>query len=829
MLRQSITDFSGVFFGALISLMLLAYSTQAQRSELKVLTGLAPIVCYQKNATEDYHVGIPASLRENGSSRIKTAIIEVEYINFPADKQAKNAFQFAVDVWESQLTSSVPIRIRAQWGSLGSGVLGQATWGAAFANFNGAQHQNVYYPVALAEKISGIELNASTDADIVATFNSTTNWYYGTDGNVPSGKMDLITVVLHEICHGLGFVDTYASTNGQGSVGLSNVPFVYDIFVVNSSKQSLFSSFASPSTSMNSELVSNNLFYSSLLATTGGNLPKIYAPATFDAGSSIAHLDEASFAVPEDPNNLMTPVIALQESIHQPGNIALAMLNDMGWIRTRIDHVALKDTERKDGAGYPIKATIVSDNGYKNATVKLNYRTPANANYTVVAMTPTGVANEFQASLPGVTVNTSYAYFITVEDNLSRVFRNPGMVYTQNQAPEQNINIVNIGPDTEAPVIVHTPVDFIFDTDTELTISAAITDNITVSTVTLEFQIDGGATQTVAMALSAATDNYSATIPVPTSLTIGDLIKYRIIARDGSSNSNQSAAPTTNLYTVFVTGDIAPRNSYVNDFNTESFDFIGNSFSITKPTSFESPAIHSEHPYADGSGPNNESNYAYQLQVPIIISASNHFIQFDEIVLVEPGESGSEFGDNDFFDYVVVEGSKDNGATWTPFEDGYDSRANAAWLTRYNSNIVSNNSLATGIPSFFRERRIDILSSSVFKAGDEIKIRFRLFADEAAHGWGWAIDNLSIQGSVTGTGYQPVESVEVFPNPVKNYLKVRLPNSDTSVEIYNLAGQKVFSSATNQTELEIDVRTLAPALYFLKTSDGQTVKVIKAP
>lgn len=801
----------------------------AQNPELKVLKPLGPVICYQGKSSSSYHVELPDNFRQslkNAAGRTKTANIEVEYINFPADNLAKNAFQFAVDIWESQLTSSIPIRIRAQWDPLASGVLGQANWGAAFANFNGAQHQNVYYPVALAEKISGTNLNG-TDPDIVAQFSNSVNWYFGTDGNPTAGKMDLVTVVLHEICHGLGFVDTYSSEGGQGSVGLNEVPFVFDLFVVNSGKQSLFSGFLSPSAAMNGQLISNNLFYNSPLASPSGTLPKLYAPTTYDGGSSIAHLDESTFSTPGNANNLMTPQIAAQESIHQPGNITLAILSDMGWIRTRIDHTPLKDSERKDGIGYPVKATIISDNGYKNNTVKLNYRTAANANYTSVAMTPTGIANEFQAILPGTTINTQYAYYVTVEDNLSRTFSNPGLVYTQNQAPVQNFNVITIAPDAEGPGISHTPVDFIFDTDTQLAIEAEVIDNISLSSVNLEYQIDGGATQTVAMTKTPGTDFYKATINVPAALVVGDLIKYRIVARDGSAGANQSTAPATGLYTTFITGDVPARNSYENNFNAETFDFIGNNFSIQTPTNFTDGAIHSEHPYANGSGPNNESNYVYQLQVPIIVSASNHYIRFDEIVLVEPGENGSEFGDVDFYDYVVVEGSKNNGVTWVPFEDGYDSRANSAWLTRYNSSMSGDDSQATGIPSYFRERQIDITSSSTFKAGDEIKIRFRLFADEAAHGWGWAVDNLSIQGSITGVENQSGESLQIYPNPAKEHIVVRLPQVNTRVEILDAAGRVFKSIVANESQIEIDVRDFPSGIYFLKAIDGKSVATRK--
>jgi hypothetical protein len=325
------------------------------------------------------------------------------------------------------------------------------------------------------------------------------------------------------------------------------------------------------------------------------------------------------------------------------------------------------------------------------------------------------------------------------------------------------------------------------------------------------------------MVNSPGTDSYTATIPLPASLVIGDLIKYRILARDGSAGANQTISPATNFYTVFVTGDIPARNSYVNDFNTESFDFIGNSFSISTPANFENGAIHSEHPYADGSGANNQSNYNYQLQVPVIISPSNHFIQFDEIVLVEPGEDGAKFGDDDFFDYVVVEASKNDGSTWIPFEDGYDSRANAAWQTRYNSNVVSNNSLATGIPSFFRQRKIDMLTSSSFAAGDKIKIRFRLFADEAAHGWGWAIDNLSIQGSVTGTENPYSSSLQIFPNPAKGYLTVRASEKNAAIEIFNVEGRKILSTVADESQFTIDLENFPAGIYYLRSQEGDQV------
>src|SRR5881392_1496432 len=54
-----------------------------------------------------------------------TAGVTVIYsANF--DPAAKIAFQAAVDLWATQITSAAPVTIEANWSPLGTGVLGQA-------------------------------------------------------------------------------------------------------------------------------------------------------------------------------------------------------------------------------------------------------------------------------------------------------------------------------------------------------------------------------------------------------------------------------------------------------------------------------------------------------------------------------------------------------------------------------------------------------------------------------------------------------------------------------------------------------------------------------
>lgn len=823
----------------MMSIAVLAGVIPGMSQEILTIKPKKPIVCYQSFENRHDHVGVSErfeQLRQRATARTKSATIEVEYINFPADNQAKAAFQFAVDIWETELISAVPIRIQADWRQLSSGVLGQAIWGSAHANFGNEQHMNTFYPVALAEKITGHDINDPDEPDILASFNSNASWYFGTDGNTPAGKMDMVTIVLHEIAHGLGFTDTYDVDGGQGSVGLANagatIPFVFDLFVENQSDKSLMQDFLSPSQALGLELQSSKVFFNSVLsrAALSGERPKLYAPSTFDNGSSISHLDETTFNAPADANRLMTPQISFAESIHDPGTVLLASLADMGWVYTRIDHTPFKDTERMDGQPYLITATIQSDNGYDDATVELHYTTNG-VNYTTVDMIPTG-ADAFQYELPGTTVEMAYAYYISVDDDDDRNFTSPGKIIEVGESPEQGTHYFRIGPDEDKPEIVHDAVRFLGEND-PLVIVAEVTDNLGVNEVLVEYKVNDGNILTAVMQHGAGPDDYTVTIDLP-SISMEDVIHYRLIARDLAATENVTIDPEDDFYLVDVTGIMPVQEAYTNNFDEPTTDFFGDSFNIITPQGFRNGAIHSNHPYVNGTGPNDESHYIYQLQIPIRIGVTNPVIQFDEIVLVEPGEEGAVFGGNGFYDYVVVEGSSDEGATWNPFASGYDARANQAWLNRYESDMSGDNSQAAGDSTLFSHRVINMLENEFFSEGDEVLVRFRLFADQLAHGWGWAIDNLEIQPSITSIE-EPVEAkLDVYPVPANHELFVDIQNLHPTpilIEITDAVGRLVFSQSLGEepgpVHVAIDLTSFEDGMYILRAKSGQEVYIRK--
>ncbi len=290
----------------------------------------------------------------------------VTYNGFPAQAQA--AFQYAVNIWAGLLSSAVPIRITATWSSLPPGVLGSAGASALFRDFPNAPRPNTWYAVAVAEKLAGTDLNGTSNADIDANFSSAVgNWYFGTDGNTPPGQFDFVTVVLHELGHGLSFFGSMNVTSGQGSWGQgTGFPFIYDRYAENGAGQSLINTtlFPNPSAALAAQLQSNNVFFNGpeAVAANGGLRPRLYAPASWTAGSSYSHLDEATYPAGSQ-NSLMTPQIGTAEANHNPGPITLGMFRDMGWTTTGGGATYIKFEERFTSTTIPPGWRVVDNDG----------------------------------------------------------------------------------------------------------------------------------------------------------------------------------------------------------------------------------------------------------------------------------------------------------------------------------------------------------------------------------------------------------------------------------------------------------------------------------
>ncbi|MEM8859200.1 MAG: hypothetical protein AAGD96_12810 [Chloroflexota bacterium] len=243
--------------------------------------------------------------------------------------EAQTAFLYAVSIWAGLIVSDQTIQVDACWGDLGAGVLGSAGAQTIHGNFTNAPILNVWYPAALANSLSDSDLSG-TSSDIFTQFNSDFNWYYGIDGNPSFSQYDFVSVVLHELGHGLGFAGSMRVSGGVGTYGNNGYPYAYDTFAENGSGTSLVDNFSNGSTALAAQLTSNNIFFDGSSANgANGNTPvDLYAPSTWRQGSSFSHLDE-------DYNNtdhaLMTHSISNGEAIHDVGDVTLGLFEDLGW------------------------------------------------------------------------------------------------------------------------------------------------------------------------------------------------------------------------------------------------------------------------------------------------------------------------------------------------------------------------------------------------------------------------------------------------------------------------------------------------------------------
>jgi len=132
-------------------------------------------------------------------------------------QQRLNAFQRAADTWGSTLDSVPAVQILATFEPLTctatTAVLGSAGPISVWSDFPGAIYPGTWYHGSLANKLAGVDLDPATP-EIRARFNSNlgqatclagTSWYLGFDTGNAANEINLVTVLLHEFAHGLGF------------------------------------------------------------------------------------------------------------------------------------------------------------------------------------------------------------------------------------------------------------------------------------------------------------------------------------------------------------------------------------------------------------------------------------------------------------------------------------------------------------------------------------------------------------------------------------------------------------------------------------------------
>ncbi len=254
-------------------------------------------------------------------------------------QQRFNVYRAAADIWEANLTSTVPIIVSAGWEALtcdaGSAVLGSAgAW-----NFWASGDldvplgvPNTWYPQALANKLVGFNIpdyvgqvddgSGYGNVDIKTQFNvnlgaanclSGRFFYLGLDGNA-GPNVNFMATLLHELGHGLGFaLGTTSSATGSRFLGL---PSVWEGFMTDGTTSKTWL------TMTNAERVASGINFQKLgwngantvaaapLVLKAGTTPKLTISGV-NAGATAGDkaLGEASFGPPLNPSPVTAEVM----------------------------------------------------------------------------------------------------------------------------------------------------------------------------------------------------------------------------------------------------------------------------------------------------------------------------------------------------------------------------------------------------------------------------------------------------------------------------------------------------------------------------------------
>lgn len=260
--------------------------------------------------------------------------------------------------------SGEEIQVKATFSDLGVGFIaygGPLVYANNFGGSNPLYQPDTDYVGALANHLAGQVVSPGNTIEVYFNANNSVAFDYSTNNTPPpsSGKESLFVTMVHEMIHGLGFVNDINEFTGE----YSGYPTIFDRFLV----QGNITPVALTAMSDGSRLTaikSSNLYWNgpAAMASNGGSRVKLFAPPTYQAATSVNHLDSSQFNA---SGLLMLPVGSPQV----PSQLALvglerAMLYEMGWTPARPRIVSIQRTSG---------TTKVQFTGILNANYRFRY------------------------------------------------------------------------------------------------------------------------------------------------------------------------------------------------------------------------------------------------------------------------------------------------------------------------------------------------------------------------------------------------------------------------------------------------------------------------
>jgi cysteine-rich repeat protein len=257
-------------------------------------------------------------------------------------EQRLKAFEFAANIWGARLKSSVEIRVGAEFNPLpcdaSSAVLGSAGPNSIVRDFDHAPVTGVWFVQALANSLLGKDADPGEN-DIGAEFNSQigasdclsgSSWYLGLDGKPPPGQIDFVTIVLHELGHGLGFLELVDLKTGEKLLGFDDA---FMRFLEDRATGALYLEM-SDQERVEASMKTGELLWTGEKVTLAGDAllrgrdeqtgqVEIYAPELQMPGASVSHFSDGV-----SPRELMAPFYT---GPNHNVELTVALFADIGW------------------------------------------------------------------------------------------------------------------------------------------------------------------------------------------------------------------------------------------------------------------------------------------------------------------------------------------------------------------------------------------------------------------------------------------------------------------------------------------------------------------
>jgi carboxypeptidase T len=296
-------------------------------------------------------------------------------------------------------------------------------------------------------------------------------------------------------------------------------------------------------------------------------------------------------------------------------------------------------------------------------------------------------------------------------------------------------------------------------------------------------------------------DNISMTLD--NTISPGDLITYELALFNGLYTTTQTITKVYGDFTPLFEDRVVNSNNWqLNGWGISTTEFFSPSQSFT-----DSPV---------GTYNNNQNKSI------ILNNASS--VDLTSTSLLEANlmfQAKWDIENN--YDYVQVEISTNNGASWTPQCGNYTN-------TGVASQPANGQPLYDGIQSSWVEESISLSDY----LGQQILVRFQLVTDQSVTGDGFYFDDLKIvvMDTATASGASnPLDQlVAIFPNPVRDRLFVNTSLEKFEATIYNVQGQQLYNYASIEAALELDYSDYSSGIYFLHIATetaSKTFKIIK--